>query len=203
MVTRKSKAPVVVESLSTRQRILDTTLTLFKERGIADVSTRDVSLASGLSRSHLYHYFDNWSSLRNAVFAELATAEIEQMSQALSKLKPLPALELFISQLLPAKLDSTWSLWLDAWDEALRDPTFATVYSDSMRNWESLLTQLLENGVQSSQFQCANPSRAAKQLFSLMNGYCADLLLNASPAAHKSAYAEVKEIADLLLRTKR
>lgn len=188
------------EAASTKARIAQTALNLFKERGLANVSTRDVSDACGLSRSHLYHYFADWDALRNGVFTQLAASELSEASQLLNALPPAKAMVEFIKAFLPIGRDSSWMLWLDAWDEALRDDAFATIYLSAMQQWETALAVVVQRGVQTRVFQCDTPQRAAKQIFAMINGYSADLLLAPSPKSQKSAVRDVTEVAVLLLR---
>ncbi len=192
----------LAETASTKERIVTTALALFKARGLAGVSTRDVSQACGLSRSHLYHYFADWGALRNSVFLQLATTEIDEISSALKVLGPTQALSVFVQELLPVNRDSSWMLWLDAWDEALRDDSFAEIYIAAMQQWEAVLASIVRRGVKSQEFKCEKPDRAAKQLFSMVNGYAADLLLAPSKKLHKAAVQDVMDIAQLLLRPK-
>lgn len=190
------------ESGSTKNHIVAVALALFRERGIAGVSTRDVSEAAGLARSHLYHYFADWPSLRNGVFAELATHEMDAMSEAVTALPPAEALQLFVKEALPANRNSSWTLWLDAWDEALRDEAFAHIYLSAMASWQALLADTLRRGVAARVFKCDAPDRAAKQLFALINGYAADLILEPTRRAHQAAVDDVLAVAALLLRAK-
>lgn len=186
---------------STKERIVQTALSLFKERGLANVSTRDVSEACGLSRSHIYHYFADWDALRNGVFTQLAALEHTEASQLLDALPPAKAMTEFIKAFLPMRRDSSWMLWLDAWDEALRDETFAKIYLSAMQQWEMLLVTVVQRGVQTCTFRCDKPERAAKQIFAMINGYSADLLLAPSHKSQKDAVRDVLEIAALLLKT--
>ena len=190
----------VASTTSTKERIVQTALTLFKARGLAGVSTRDVSEACGLSRSHLYHYFADWDALRNGVFTQLSTSEISGASQQLDALPPAKAMVEFIKAFLPISRDSSWMLWLDAWDEALRDDAFAEIYLSAMQQWETVLAAVVQRGVQTCAFQCDTPERAAKQIFAMINGYSADLLLVPSPKSQKAAVRDVLEVAALLLK---
>jgi AcrR family transcriptional regulator len=190
------------ETSPAKERIFEAALALFKERGLANVSTRDVSIASRLSRSHLYHYFADWSALRGEVFAKLAASEMAQMSQAVDTLPPADALAVFVTALLPAEADSSWSLWLDAWDEALRDAEFAQVYVSSMHGWEAVLAKIMSRGVEKRVFKCDDTQRAAKQLFAAINGYASNLLLDPSPDAQSASVHDVMALASLLLRTR-
>jgi AcrR family transcriptional regulator len=196
------KIDVQPEAASTKARIVQTALTLFKERGLAGVSTRDVGEACGLSRSHLYHYFADWDALRNGVFSQLAASELSEASQLLDALPPTQAMVEFVKAFLPINRDSSWMLWLDAWDEALRDDAFAEIYLSAMQQWETILGAVVQRGVKTSIFQCDMPERAAKQIFAMINGYSADLLLVPSPRLQKAAVRDVLEVAALLLKAK-
>lgn len=190
------------EPVSTKERIVAAALVLFRERGLAGVSTRDVSEAAGLARSHLYHYFADWPALRNGVFTELAEREIAAMADAVATRSPTDAMTLFVHESLPSSRHSSWTLWLDAWDEALRDETFARIYLSAMAQWEAVLTAIVARGVEARAFKCDAPDRVAKQLFALINGYAADLLLKPTRHAQQSAAQDVMAVAALLLRAK-
>lgn len=194
--------PRPAEPISTKERIVAAALALFRERGLAGVSTRDVSDAAGLSRSHLYHYFADWPALRNGVFTELAARELGEMSEAVAALPPAEALALFVHETLPASRHSSWTLWLDAWDEALRDEAFAQIYLSAMAQWEAVLAGIVSRGAEARAFKCDAPDRVAKQLFALINGYAADLLLKPTRRAQQSAIRDVMAVAALLLRAK-
>ncbi|GAB7207540.1 TetR/AcrR family transcriptional regulator [Dickeya oryzae] len=54
-----------------KETILDAAISLFKEKGVTAVKTRDVTDFLGISRSHIYHYFSDWNGLRAAAFFAL------------------------------------------------------------------------------------------------------------------------------------
>ena len=53
-----------------KDQIIAAALELFRRKGFADVSTRDLAEHAGLSRSHIYHYFGDWNELRREAFAK-------------------------------------------------------------------------------------------------------------------------------------
>jgi AcrR family transcriptional regulator len=183
-----------------KDQIVATTLALFRERGLAGVSTRDVAQATGMSRSHLYYYFHDWNTLRNAAFDHFAQAELGAAADALAGLSPQRAIVLFLKECLPASRNTAWSLWLDVWHAAMHDAALAQAHATYMRAWEALLAGLIARGCDAGDFRCADPARAARQLFALANGYADDLLLKPSRAAAKAALDEVLQVAALLLR---
>lgn len=182
-----------------RAEILSAALELFRMKGFAAVSTRDLADHAGLSRSHVYHYFDDWNQLRREAFLAFSRDQLAQISTPVRDAPPAQALEGFLRACLPASADDDWTLWLDAWDEALHDPELARIYLDADAQWRAVLTAIIEQGVAASVFRCAAPDRAARQLFSLAMGQANDLLLAPSDQAADRALDEVMEVAALLL----
>jgi len=182
-----------------RAHITSAALELFKRKGFADVSTRDLAEHAGLSRSHLYHYFSDWNELRREVFVSFSQEQLAEVRSALDGATGADALLIFLRCGLPTSIDSEWMLWLDAWDEAMHDPELAQTYLRINEEWLEMLARTIEQGVAMRQFECASPARVARQLFALTMGYANDLLLQPSEKAAEAALREVMEVAQLLL----
>lgn len=60
--------------MSTRDRILDSALTLFNEQGTAAVSTNHIAAATDISPGNLYYHFDNKEDIIRALFERLFAA---------------------------------------------------------------------------------------------------------------------------------
>jgi AcrR family transcriptional regulator len=185
--------------LNRKAEILSAAIELFRMKGFAAVSTRDLADHAGLSRSHVYHYFDDWDQLRREAFLAFSKDQLAHVSAPLRDAPPTRALEGFLRACLPADADGDWTLWLDAWDEALHDPELARIYLDADAQWRAMLMGIIEHGVATGDFRCAAPDRAARQLFSLAMGQANDLLLAPSERAAERALDEVMEVAGLLL----
>lgn len=182
-----------------RKQILTATLELFHSRGFANVSTRDLAERAGLSRSHIYHYFKDWPILRREAFMQFATKQLAEARLEVEGLIPKEALRVFLHGCLPATRDSSFVLWLDAWDEALHDPALAQDYKAIDEQWEKFLAGIIEQGIKGGDFQCPSASRAARQLFALTMGYADHLLLNPSEEVARQSLEEVMEATRLLL----
>ena len=180
-------------------QIIAAALELFREKGFADVSTRDLADHAGLSRSHIYHYFGDWNELRREAFVHFADEQLEEAGARLTDKPPVEALLGFIRECLPESANDGWGLWLDAWDEAMHDAELAQAYLSEISRWQGLLRGIIEKGVEAKVFRCASPERAARQIFALAMGYADDLLLQPSVEAFKTALGEVVEIAEKVL----
>ena len=183
-----------------KDQIIAAALELFRSKGFADVSTRDLAEHAGLSRSHVYHYFSDWNELRREAFVRFADEQLETARQSLAGAAPLEALQGFLRDCLPDSADAGWALWLDAWDEAMHDAPMAEAYLKINGEWQAMLAHIIEQGVADQVFRCQNAERAARQLFAQTMGYADDLLLQPSHAAAAAALDEVMEVARLLLK---
>jgi AcrR family transcriptional regulator len=182
-----------------KDQIIAAALELFRSKGFADVSTRDLAEHAGLSRSHIYHYFSDWNELRREAFVRFADEQLEEVGARLTGMPPIEALPGFIRECLPTSKDDGWALWLDAWDEAMHDAELAQAYLSEIDRWQGMLREIVGLGVEAKVFRCSSPERAARQIFALAMGYADDLLLEPSVEAVEVAMDEVLEVAELLL----
>lgn len=179
--------------------IITAAIDLFRQRGFASVSTRDLADHAGLSRSHIYHYFNDWEQLRREAFYAFTRDQLAEISAGLDDTPPLEALERYLKDCLPLSANGSWALWLDAWDEALHDPELAQTYLQVNAQWRAMMAGIIERGVFSGDFRCRSPDRAARQLFAMVMGKSNDLLLAPSQEAADEALNEAMEVAGLLL----
>lgn len=185
-----------------KEQILDVTLELLRTKGFSNVSTRDLAEHAGLSRSHIYHYFKDWPTLRREAFACYADQQLTEVRQIFAGVPPRLALARFLHECLPEQPNSCFSLWLDVWDEALHDEMLAQTYREVDARWQAWLAEILQQGVAQGDFTCASQLRAARQIFSMTLGYAEDLLLSPSRQAADNALDEVLEAAGLILRVR-
>ena len=182
-----------------KDQIIAAALELFRSKGFADVSTRDLAEHAGLSRSHVYHYFSDWKELRREAFVRFANEQLDEVRAPLAEAPPLDAFVGFLRDCLPSTVDAGWALWLDAWDEAMQDPQMAQAYLVINAQWQGMLAEVIERGVAANVLRCDSPQRAARQIFAVAMGYADDLMLQPSTESAEAALDEVMEVARLLL----
>ncbi|MBY8950436.1 TetR family transcriptional regulator C-terminal domain-containing protein [Pseudomonas carnis] len=182
-----------------KDQIIAAALELFRSKGFADVSTRDLAEHAGLSRSHVYHYFSDWNELRREAFVRFANEQLDEAREPLADAPPLKAFVGFLRDCLPSTADAGWALWLDAWDEAMHDAQMAQAYLVINAQWQSMLAEVIERGVADGVFRCESSQRAARQIFALAMGYADDLMLKPSAESAEAVLQEVLEVARLLL----
>lgn len=171
---------------------------LLAELGFANVSTRLVAERAGLSRSHIYHYFKDWPSLRREAFGRFAREQFSEFNGTVVPLPPVQALEALVDYCIPDTADAGWALYHDAWDEAFRDPQLANDYRSINECWTTLLTSIVETGVRQEIYSCSDPAKAARQILAMIAGYVEELLLEPSIEAAELAQGQILEAAWIL-----
>ena len=71
----------------TKQRILDTALTLFSQKGVSAVSLREICGAVSIKESSVYYHFPNKQAIFDQLltdFAEAANTKMAQLAQAVA-----------------------------------------------------------------------------------------------------------------------
>lgn len=154
---------------------------------------------AGPSRSHIYHYFQDWPTLRQEAFSRFADAQLEETQAAVAGLAPPQAVATFIRDCFSTEPGTGLELWLDAWDEALHDPDLAAAYAAADLRWHRLLEAIIVDGVAGGDFRCASPDKAARQIFCMTMGHTDDVLMSADAMSAEQAALEVSEAAALIL----
>ena len=70
-----------------------------------------------------------------------------------------------------------WTLWLELWVRALRDPSARAAREQLDRRWRTCLREVVDEGVAAGVFRTADASDATVRLASLMDGLAIQLAL--------------------------
>jgi len=88
VVTKQPKASIKKSGQKGRQRLIETSMQLFAEKGFGSVTVRDIAREAGVSIGLISHHFDSKEGLREAVdqyFIERTSKAIERDSKQLSE----------------------------------------------------------------------------------------------------------------------
>jgi AcrR family transcriptional regulator len=183
-----------------KDTILDAAISLFKEKGVTAVKTRDVTDFLGISRSHIYHYFSDWNGLRAAAFLRFMQADLDDISTRVSTLPPESRLPALIDHYLPESIDATWVLYSDIWKYAMHDPALASMIATMIAQWDNLIAQIIRDGIAADVYKSVEVSRVARQLGAVVNGYADTLALHPDPARRARALDDIQDLIRVLLQ---
>jgi AcrR family transcriptional regulator len=70
------------------------------------------------------------------------------------------------------RIEQDWAfqLWLDAWAEAARRPVLQDTSQRLNVAWQQMIVEVINDGVESGVFVCADPEGAAWRIMSLLDG---------------------------------
>ncbi|MCU6671634.1 TetR/AcrR family transcriptional regulator [Enterobacteriaceae bacterium H4N4] len=180
-----------------KARILDGAIALFLEKGIANVTTRELTESLGISRSHTYHYFSNWQVLCIAALDRYMRDELQTFSQQIAALTSVQKMEQLIENFLPLEPDAAWQLYSSTWQLAIHNAAYAELVEGITEEWSGVVCAIIEEGINNGAFRDSDARRTTRQLVALLNGYAE--LLSVRPTAEKCQMVE-DDIADFVQR---
>ena len=154
-----------------RNEILETTCQVVIDRGFAATRVSDVANRLGVSTGLIHYHFDSKElllaeALRYAAEQDIARLELEleQAPTAVAKLDTMFAFD------MPEAGEPSWTLWIDGWSEAVRNPTMRRISQDLDLAWNDRLRDIIQAGVAAGEFSCPDPDGAAWRLSALLDG---------------------------------
>lgn len=180
-----------------KEKILEGAIALFLEKGIANVTTRELTESLGISRSHIYHYFSNWQALCIAALDRFMRSELQTFGQQIAALPSVDKMEKLVENFLPLEPDAAWQLYSAIWHLAIHDEVYAGLVESITDEWSQLVCGIMQEGIANGTFREGDASRTTRQLISLLNGYAE--FLSVRPSAAKCKMAE-EDVADFIQR---
>lgn len=98
-------APKTKKGRATRERIVATTAALVRKNGVRGTSLDDVIAAAGVSKSQVYHYFDDKADLMRAVVTHTKTVVLDGQRPYLDRLDSWAAIEAWFDNLVVHQTD--------------------------------------------------------------------------------------------------
>jgi AcrR family transcriptional regulator len=166
-----------------RAQMLHAALDVISERGYADTRIADVAERAGVSPALVIYYFktkdqllteairyyeEHWYSVGQRRMADMTTAaarleEIVAMS-CLEEADPDPR--------------GSWTLFLDFWAQAARNPEVGSVRQKSDERWRDQIAELVMAGQAAGEFRQVDPQSFAITLSTLLDGLTIQVALN-------------------------
>jgi AcrR family transcriptional regulator len=175
--SRRSRNRVSVEQR--RVEILEATRGVVLEKGFGGTRIKDVADALGVSTGLVHYHFESKDELLAETMRYAADADIRRLEKTVAAgSDPIERLDRVLREYLPGPRDQSWTLWIDAWGEALRSPTLKEISEELDAAWVSLLERVIRDGVTARRFRTSDPAGVAWRLAALMDGLGLQVVLH-------------------------
>lgn len=186
-----------MDPVARRARILDAARTVVLRQGLARTTVRDIAAEMGSSAGLVHHYVDSMDGLLSEVFELVAREGLQATRTAVQTSRSSQeALMAFLSTSLRPGHGTAFQLWLDAWAEAGRRPELGATSRRLNIEWQRVLAEIIERGVASGEFRCAEAESAAWRVLSLLDGLVLQMVAHDLPFSGEQVIAWVAGSAE-------
>jgi AcrR family transcriptional regulator len=159
------------KNISKRELILKKAAVLFREKGFAGSTMRELADMVGVEAPSLYNHIGSKTELLQAIcfqVADLFNRHLEEVKQSPSGyVKKLEEIIRFHIQMMQASFDEVY-VANHEWKQ-LPAPLFAE-YLDQRRNYEAILTGWMEEGIRKKEFKKLNTRLTILTILSALRG---------------------------------
>lgn len=154
-----------------REEILDAAVAQVTRRGFGQTRVGDVAKALGVSTALVFYHFDSKERLLAAALDHAVGRDLDRLAEAMAQPgTDIERLRRILSLYAPQGAAPGWTLWVDAWAEALRNPELRTHCRTLDKRWTDAIALTIASGVAAGAFVCSDPDSAARRITSLMDG---------------------------------
>jgi AcrR family transcriptional regulator len=168
---------------SRREQMLRAALEVIAERGYADTRIADVAERIGISPALVIYYFKTKDQLLTESIRYLDNIWYADGQRRMAELPTAAARieEIVAMSCLPeadAEPRSSWTLWLDFWTLAARNPEVAGLRQRDDERWREMISSLVTDGQQAGEFRVVDADNFAILLCSLLDGLAIQIALD-------------------------
>ena len=153
-----------------REEILSATVELLDRLGLAATRVADVAEALDVSPALVFYHFGTKDDLVVEAFALAVERDLAKLDRAVRGDDPVEQLRRVVRLYGPTGQAAGWRIWIDAWALAQREPHIRTVLRRLDQRWTEALKQVVEDGVATGDFTCADPGGSVARISALLDG---------------------------------
>lgn len=166
-------------SEETRSKIIESSISLFSNRGYNAASVDDICTEAGVSKGAFYHHFES----KQALFLALLDGWLQTIDNAIeaSKDKPVPETFMQITNAFPYIFETAGEglpMFLEFWLQASRDEKIWQASITPYRRYHKHFTSLIKKGVEEGSFVEVNPELTSRMIMSTAMGLLLQSLLD-------------------------
>jgi AcrR family transcriptional regulator len=151
-----------------KPQLLAAAAEVIAERGLAATRISDIAERAGTSAPAVLYWFKSKDEL---LAAALTWEEDRFYTEVLAKLSPglspPERMALFIDA---SSGGGEWTLWMEFWSHALRDPEAGKTRAELDRRWRAAIAEIVRDGQASGDFGEADPDDVAATIAALLDG---------------------------------
>jgi AcrR family transcriptional regulator len=154
-----------------REEILDATVEQVQRLGLAATRVADVAAAMGVSTALVFYHFGTKDDLLVAAFEHAVSKDLARLDAAVDRGgTTLERLRSVVRLYGPTGAAAGWTLWIDAWAYAQREPAIRTALRRLDRRWGAVLLGVLRAGVADGTFRTTDPEASVARISALLDG---------------------------------
>ncbi|WP_246609709.1 TetR family transcriptional regulator C-terminal domain-containing protein [Nonomuraea rhizosphaerae] len=176
--------------------MLRTACEVIAERGFGHTRTVDIARAAGVSQALLFYHFGTKDELFALAFAHAARLHQDLLEEIeRSAASPRERLRMLMRRSSPAGSSEGWRLWIDATAESMRNKELEQTSRRLDARGRAVLRGIIEAGVASGDFVCADPESSAWRIFALSDGLALQIHVHPKAISRRRATQLVRASA--------
>jgi len=164
-----------------REEILEAAAAEVTRRGFAHTRAADIASALGVSTALLFYHFGTKEQLFAAALEHAVAKDLARLDATVAKAKgPADGVRRILALYSPQGSADGWTIWVDAWSEALREQEMRATSRRLDVRWKDVLAEQIRLGVEQGVFDCADPDAAAWRISALLDGLAVQAMVHRS-----------------------
>lgn len=154
-----------------REEILAAAVDEVQARGFAATRVSDVAKTLGVSPALVFYHFETKDKLLAAALQQAVERDLARLDATVARGRsPVQQVRGILRLYAPQGDAPGWTLWVDAWAEALRSKEMRDVARGLDHRWKETLAMAIRAGNLQGTFSCADPDATAWRLTALLDG---------------------------------
>jgi AcrR family transcriptional regulator len=154
-----------------REEILVATIAEIEKSGMSALRVSDIAASLGVSSGLVFYHFDTKDALLVDALEYAVVRDADRLDRALAKEgEPLERLRRVLTSYGPTGAAHGWTLWIEAWSTALREPSIQASLRKLDKRWRDALQDVITEGVTTGVFNCEDPKGTVARVGALLDG---------------------------------
>ncbi len=154
-----------------REEILVATIAEIERSGMSALRVSDVANSLGVSSGLVFYHFATKDALLVEALEYAVVRDADRLDRALAKAgEPVERLRRVLTSYGPTGAAHGWTLWIEAWSTALREPSIRASLRKLDERWRDALEHVITEGVAGGEFTCPDPRGAVARVGALLDG---------------------------------